>query len=151
MIHNDHAGSFTNHQRLFIRYTYSVLVDLTVLNIFNEYWGNVYIETFTISLLAAIVLQVLLQVTIAIEHRVASFCLKKGGKSAKFKRTFATWGILFGSKLIILEILDLIFGDSIKFSGALHGIVAFIIVVIAIITVEQIMRKIYISLGGEDT
>ncbi|MFQ5345903.1 MAG: hypothetical protein ACE5DZ_08095 [Mariprofundus sp.] len=65
MIHNDHAGSFTNHQRLFIRYTYSVLVDLTVLNIFNEYWGNVYIETFTISLLAAIVLQVLLQVTIA--------------------------------------------------------------------------------------
>jgi len=151
MIHNEHAGIFTNHQRLFLRYTYSVLVDLTVLNLFNEYWDNVYIETFTISLLAAIILQVLLQATIAIEHRVASYFLEKGGKGSKLKRIFATWGVLFGSKLIILEILDFIFGEGIEFSGALHGIVAFIIVVAGIILVEQIVRKIYLSLGGEDT
>ena len=151
MIHNEHAGAYTNHQRLFIRYTYSVLVDLTVLNLFNEYWSNVYIETFSISLLTAIVLQVLLQATIALEHRVARHFLAQGGTSAKVKRLLATWGILFGSKLIILEILDFIFGDAMAFSGALHGVVAFIVVVIAIIIVEEAIRAIYRSLGGKKT
>ncbi len=47
-----------------------LLVDLTVLNLFNEYWDFVYFEYFTISLLTAVLLQFLLQVTIAIEHRV---------------------------------------------------------------------------------
>ncbi len=56
-LQNENAGSFSKRQQLFIRYTLAVLVDLTVLNLFNEYWNFVYIEFFTISLLTAVLLQ----------------------------------------------------------------------------------------------
>ena len=84
------AGSFSKHQQLFIRYTLAVLVDLTVLNLFNEYWSFVYIEFFSISLLTAILLQFLLQVTIAIEHRVAGYFKTKTGLRAKVLRGLST-------------------------------------------------------------
>ena len=74
---NEAVTTLTNRQRLFIRYTLAVLVDLTVLNLFNEYWDYVFIEFFTISLFAAMLLQFLLQVTIIIEHRVANYFKSK--------------------------------------------------------------------------
>ena len=58
-------------QRLFIDYTLFILVDLTVLNLFDEFGVYLHIESFTISLLVAALLQVLLRLTLHIEHRVA--------------------------------------------------------------------------------
>ena len=88
---NEHAGSFSRRQQLFFRYTLAVLIDLTVLNLFNEYWDYVFIEFFTISLFAAILLQFLLQVTIAIEHRVANYFKKKAGLRPRVMRGLSTW------------------------------------------------------------
>ncbi len=50
----------SSNQQLFLRYFTAILVDLTVLNLFEEYWAPVVIESFTISLLAALLLQALL-------------------------------------------------------------------------------------------
>lgn len=146
-LQNEGVGSFSKRQRLFIRYTFAVLVDLTVLNLFNEYWDFVYFEYFTISLLTAVLLQFLLQVTIVIEHRVADYFKAKTGLRAKVLRGLSTWAILFASKLVILEAINFAFGDSVVFSGPIHGLVAFIIVVIAIIIVEQAITRIYNSLA----
>ncbi len=146
-LQNEGVGSFSKRQRLFIRYTLAVLVDLTVLNLFNEYWDFVYFEYFTISLLTAVLLQFLLQVTIAIEHRVADYFKAKTGLWAKVLRGLSTWAILFASKLVILEAINFAFGDSVVFSGPIHGLVAFIIVVIAIIFAERAIMRIYNSLA----
>jgi len=146
-LQNENGGSFSKRQQLFIWYTLAVLVDLTVLNLFNEYWDFVYIEYFTISLLTAVLLQFLLQVTIAIEHRVADYFKSKTGLGARVLRSLSIWTILFASKLVILEAINFAFGESVKFSGPVHGLVAFIIVVIAIITAEQTVRRIYKSLA----
>lgn len=146
-LENEYARSFSKRQHLFFKYTFAVLIDLTVLNLFNEYWGYVFIEFFTISLLAALLLQFLLQVTIKIEHHVASYFKKRTGLKAKILRGLSTWGILFGSKLVILETINFSFGDSVIFSGPLHGLVAFVIVVIAIIIAEQTFSWIYRSLA----
>ncbi len=144
---NESASSFSRRQQLFFRYTFAVLVDLTVLNLFNEYWDLVFIEFFSISLLAAVLLQFLLQVTILLEHRVACYFKKMSGLRAKILRGLSTWAILFGSKLIILEAINISFGSSVVFSGPIHGLVAFIIVVIAIIAAEQAFSWIYRSLA----
>jgi hypothetical protein len=56
-------------------------VDLTVLNLVDQYWGLVFVESFSISLLAALLLQVLLQLTMAIEHRIAAYFKEKPGIS----------------------------------------------------------------------
>ena len=62
----------TDRQRLFLRYFTGILIDLVVLNLFAEYWGDVHVSSFTISLLAAILLQVLLKATIWVESSVIS-------------------------------------------------------------------------------
>jgi hypothetical protein len=56
-------------QLLFLRYFTAILIDLAVLNLFDEYWEHVVIDSFTISLIAALLLQVLLKITLALEHR----------------------------------------------------------------------------------
>jgi hypothetical protein len=144
---NEPAGSISRRQQLFLRNIFAVLINLTVLNLFNEYWDYVFIEFFSISLLAAVLLQVLMKVTILIEHRVASLFKDKTGLRAKIQRGLSTWGILFASKVIILEAINFFFGDSVVFSGPIHGLVVFIVVVTGIIVAEQIFLRIYRSLA----
>ena len=137
----------TKRQQLFLRHTYLVLIDLTVLNLFNEYWDLVYIEFFSISLLTAILLQFLLQITISIEHRISSYFKQKSGTGAKILRGLSIWAILFVSKLVILEAINLFFGSSVLFGGPIHGLVSFIVLVMVMIAAEQICFRIYRALA----
>ena len=135
----------SKRQALFIGYFLCVLIDLTVLNLFDEYWLQVEIDSFTTSLLAAALLQLLLKLTLNLEHRVANYFKKKAGKGATAKRLFFTWLILFGSKFVILEAINLVFGASVEFGG----VIPFIVVVIAIMAAELITSQIYSLLGDE--
>ncbi|WP_180961200.1 hypothetical protein [Shewanella sp. GutDb-MelDb] len=137
---------FNTPQRLFVGYTLAVLVDLTVLNLFNEFWEYITLESFSISLLVAILLQLLLKLTIAAEHAIAEYFKTKPGRAPKFYRAFTTWAILFGSKFIMLEAINLVFGDSIQFTGPADGIVAFFALVFGILIAEFMVSKIYFSL-----
>lgn len=141
------AGSFSNHQQIFVRYTLFILIDLTVLNLFSEFWDHVYISSFSISLLAAVLLQILLKLTLVIEHRMAHYFKSKSGTSARVLRIFSTWAVLFISKLLILEAINYLFADDVVFSGPIHGLVSFIVVVTGILVAEQIMIRIYNSLA----
>ena len=134
-------------QRVFMRYLTATLVDLAVLGLFAEYWEHVSVDSFTIILLAAVLFQVLLKLTIVAEHRVAAFFNARPGSFNKFMRFFTAWLILFGSKFVILEALVLAFGDRISFGGPFHGIVALIVVVVAMLAVEAALVKFYRRLG----
>ncbi len=133
----------TNSQRLFIRYLMATLIDLTVLNLFDEYWSAVEVGSFTISILAAIILQVLLKATLALEHRVGAFFSSKSGAMARFLRFFCAWLILFGSKFVMLGVIDFAFGDAVLFIGPLHGVVAFIVVVVVMLAAEELTVRFY--------
>lgn len=140
-------GTINNKQRLYLRYFTAILIDLTVLNLFDEYWDLVEINSFTISLFAAIMLQVLLVITLKIEHKIGDFFKKKKGFWAKFMRIFSAWLVLFGSKFVILEALSFAFGDEVQFKGPFHGIVAFIVVIVVMLLTEAVSTKITKSLG----
>ena len=134
-------------QRVFMRYLTATLVDLAVLNLFVEYWEHVSADSFTITLLAAVLLQILLKLTIALEHRLAAFFNARPGGFNKFMRFFTAWLVLFGSKFVILEALVFAFGDRLRFGGPFHGIVALIVVVVAMLVVEAALVKFYRRLG----
>ena len=140
----------SNKQRLFLRYFTAILIDLTVLNLFVEYSENVVIDSFTISLFAAVLLQVLLKATIALEHRVAAHYKAKPGGFAKFMRFFTAWLILFGSKFVILEALAFAFGDDVFFGGPFHGLVSLIVVVIAMLVAEEVVVQLYRRLTNDE-
>jgi hypothetical protein len=147
IIKKELADPRSNHQHLFIKLILAVLVDLVVLGLFNEYWEYVVIDSFSIALIAAFLLQVLLKLTLMFEHKVAAYFNKKTGTLAKVMRFVSAWAILFVSKLIILEAINYAFGDHVMFLGPFHGIIAFIVVVIAILVAEGIITKIYKSLA----
>lgn len=137
----------SDRQRLFARYFTGMLIDLLVLGLFDEYWAKVHVASFTVMVLAAILLQVLLKVTLAIEHAVAKFFNARPGGFMKFMRFFCAWLVIFGSKFVILEALALAFGDQVHFSGIFHGIVTLIVVVLVMLLVEEIIVRFYRRLG----
>ena len=138
-------------QVLFVRYFTAILVDLIVLGLLNEYWDKIELNSFTVALLAAVLLQVLLQVSMRIEHIASGYFKKKPGTSAKVMRWVAAWVILFTSKLIILWAIDVSFGDNFVFHGIYHGVIPFLVLVIAMILAEFLLRWLYHFLGRTET
>ena len=136
----------TTGQRLFVRYLMATLIDLTVLNLFDEHWEFVKVDSFSISILAAVLLQVLLKATLALEHKVAAYFNAKSGGFAKVMRWFTAWLILFGSKFVMLGAINYAFGDRVLFTGPLHGVVAFILVVVVMLVAEELAARFYHSM-----
>jgi len=127
-------------QVLYVYYLTAVLMDLVVLNLFAEFWDAVYIERFSISLLAAILLQAMLKASLVLEHRVGEHAHALGGP---YLRIASAWAILFVSKLAILWVLHLVLGDALHFAGPMHVVVPFVVVVLAMLGTEEVMRLIY--------
>ena len=144
------AETPSNRQRMFLRYYTGFLMDLMVLNLFAEYSDKVDVDTFTTSLWAAVLLQVLLKATIALEHKAMDQFKGKTGGWNTFLKYFIAWLILFGSKFVILEALAQVFGDKVKFLGIWHGIVTLIVVVVVMLVAEEIMVRIYRRLAAKD-
>lgn len=143
------AETPSSKQRLFMRYFTAVLIDLVVLNLFVEYSDNVTIDSFTISLLAAVLLQLLLRLTIAVERRVAAFFKSRPGGLMTFLRFFCAWLVLFGSKFVILEAITFAFGDMVSFDGAFHGMVTLIVVIITMLLAEEVVVRLYRGLADK--
>lgn len=133
----------SDRQRLFVLFFTGTLIDLVVLSLFAEYTDKVFVDSFTTALLAAFVLQVLLKVTIAVEHRVLARFKDKTGFAWKSLKYFTAWLILFGSKFVILEALSFAFEKDVHFEGIWHGIVWLIIVVVTMVIVEELVARLY--------
>jgi len=137
------AEAMSTKQRLFLRYFTAILIDLVVLNLFSEHWHYVSVDSFTLSLFAAVLLQALLKLTLVIESRVADYFNSKEGTLARVMRFVSAWAILFLSKFVILGAVYFTFGDSIAFSGPVHGVIAFIVVVVVMLAAEEVMVRFY--------
>ncbi|MEM9731381.1 MAG: hypothetical protein AAF997_22600, partial [Myxococcota bacterium] len=86
-------------------------------------------------------------VTIQIERKVASFFLRRGGRGAFTKAMVSVWMVAFGVKVAALHILDLVFGERLLFVGPYSGTFAFLVVVVAMLLAERLVRRIFLSLG----
>ena len=134
-------------QRLFLMFTLFVLADLTVINLFSEYANSYFhISSFTASIVMAVILQILLVITIKIEHKIADFFKSKEGVINLILRVLVTWALLFGSKIIMMKIVDLILGNKIEYYGPYHGLGAFILIIIGMIIAENLLKKVFLSL-----
>ena len=150
-MNNEHTQSnmvtISSKQALFLKYLTWTLVDLMVLNFFAEYWEKVTITTFGVSLFIAMTLQLLLKLTLHLEHKISAYMKSKEKLDKKLLHIFSTWFVLFASKFVMLWVLQLFFGDAIVFAGAYHGVITFIIVVITILAVEHLVNVIYHKLA----
>ena len=137
----------SRRQLIFFSWTKDVLIYVVVLNLFVEYVDKIVIDSFTISILTAILLKALLDVILGLEHRVAHFFESRPGKIAKFLRIVSTWLILFLSKFLILEAVDLVFGDHVELGKFVHVLS----LVIALMVAREVVQRIYVALGSSET
>ncbi len=137
----------TRRQLLFFSWTKDVLIYVVVLNLFVEYVEKVVIDSFTISILTAILLKALLDLILGLEHRVAHFFEARPGNLSKFLRIVSTWLILFLSKFLILEVVDLVFGDHVELGKFVHVLS----LVIALMVAREVVQRIYMALGSSET
>lgn len=128
---------------MFTRYLIALLADLVVINLFAEFWSQLTIDRFSTSLIAAVMLQLLLQLTLTLEHKVASCFDNRQGKFWRFLSLTSAWFVLFASKFVMLGAIDKILGDGIHFAGAMHGVVTFIAVVAGMLVAEGLVSQIH--------
>ena len=133
-------------QRALAIWLVHILGSVVVLNLFEEYVDSVVIDSFTVSLLAATVLRVALEGAIWVEHRAADLWDRRPGAASHWLKVVTAWGILFLSKIIILELIDLIFGEHVE----LGGLVTFIALVIVLLGVEAALGVTFDVVGRRD-
>ena len=128
----------TKRQLVFFSWTKDILIYIIVLNLFVEFNSKIIIDSFTISIFTAILLKILLEVILKLEHKVSA-----AFSAYKVLRVFLVWLILFGSKFLILEVVDIVFGEHVELGKFLDVIV----LVIALMVARAIFQQIYLALG----
>lgn len=94
-----------------------VFVYVVVLNLFVEYLPAVISETFTLSLLTAVLLKAVLEVVVAVKDRLKVRYKRASGAAGKAGAGVLLWLVLVGSKFVVLECVDLVFGDRVSLGG----------------------------------
>ena len=140
---NSESITITRSQNLFADWMTAVLVYTVILNLFVEYSDAFVIDSFTISVLTAIVLKAFLEMILRLEHRVATFFKAREGTFFRVLGILITFSILFFSKFVILEAIDIIFGDHVEISG----FIPLVALIITMLVAELLVHKIYERLG----
>ena len=94
-----------------------VFVYVVVLNLAIEYVPTVISETFTLSLLTAVLLKVVLEVVVRVKNRVKGRFKSAETPVGKVGAGLLLWLLLVGSKFVVLELVALVFGDYVSLGG----------------------------------
>lgn len=134
----------TAGQRALGLWALGLLVDIIILNLWVEYSDSVVIDSFTISIFAAVVMRLLIGATLSLEHRVAAlFDRLDPNAIVKLLKFLSAWAILFLSKFIILEVINIVFGIHVE----IKGLLVFIAMVASLVIVEKVVLGYYARLG----
>lgn len=104
-----------------------VFVYVVVLNLAVQYLPAVISETFTLSLLTAVLLKVVLEVVLAAKDRVKARFEAATTVAGKALAGLLLWLLMAGSKFVILELIVLVFGDAVSL-GSFWSVTALIVV-----------------------
>jgi len=139
----------TPAQQRFAGWMSDVLIYIVVLNLFVEYSGAIIIDSFTISILTAVLLKALLDILGGVEHRVAVFWQQREGTLNRILGIASVWAILFLSKFVILEVVDIVFGEHVELGHFLD----IVLLIVTMIASRLVFQQIYERLGvpEEDT
>ncbi len=126
-------------QDLFREIVLGTLIYSVVLGFFNDHSSLVTSRSYGITFLVATVLEILTYLSLSLERYVTSWFKKREGKVYKYAHVFSVWVILFLSKFIFLEVLDLLFKTSIY----IKGFVGILVVVLVMVVAKQLIDFTY--------
>lgn len=136
----------TRRQQIFAGAALNVLVNVVVLNLFVEFVDEVVIDSFWISVLTAVLLTTMIGILAKFEQHIHHYFFEE--HSWRFAGVFTIWLVLFGGKFVMLEVVDIVFGDHVSLGHLLEVI----LLVVAMMIAGQLIQTIYDRLGvNEDS
>jgi len=141
---NTRTVTITGKQEIFFSWTSDVLIYTVVLNLFVEHVDAVVIDSFTISILTAVLLKVLLDVVMRVEHHVHSYFAGKEGAFFRAAGAVSLFAILFLGKLFILEVVNFVFGDHVE----LGHFIEVVALVLALMITRRLFGVLFNALGA---
>ena len=136
--------SITRAQYRFASALTEILIYIVVLNLFVQYVHTVVIDSFTVSILTAVLLWLMLRAIVRIERRVARYFRQKKGVFYRVLRYLCVWAILFVSKFVILEVVAVATAGRATL-GQFFEVVAIVLVLMA---ADYLLGWVYRRLGG---
>jgi hypothetical protein len=145
----DEAGELTvtRAQLMFTAALTQILVSIVVLNLFVEYVHTVVIESFTVSIVTAVLLWVMLRVITRLEHRVSGFFRGRKGVVNRVLRLLSVWAIMFVSKFVIIEVVGLATAGR----AVLGEFFAVVAIVLVLMGADYALTWVYRKLGAPPT
>jgi hypothetical protein len=137
--------TITSRQRTFASWTSDVLTYTVVLNLFVEYRPAVIVESFTVSILTAVLFKVLLDLVMGLEGRVHGFFAAKEGAIYRVMGSASLFVILFFGKLLVLQAVHLVFGDAVELGSLAQEVV----LILALMITREVFHRIYLALGAD--
>jgi hypothetical protein len=116
-----------------------VFVYVTVLNLAVEYVPAVITETFTLSLLTAVLLKVVLEVVVRAKAAVVRRLRAAGTAGGRLVAGAMLALVLPGSKLLVLWVVDLVFGDAVRLGGFWPVTALIVVLLVARLGVRRLL------------
>jgi hypothetical protein len=117
---------------------------VVVLNLAVEYVPSVISEGFTLSLLTAVLLKIALEIVIVLKSKVINRLRAATTRRAKVAAALSLWVVAAGSKLVVLELVDLVFGDRVS----LGGFIPVTLLVVALLVSRAAVRRLLYDTGA---
>lgn len=120
-----------------------LFVYVVVLNLVIEYVPSVISEGFTLSLLTAALLKVALELVLVVKSHVLGRFRAATTRLGKITGALALWVVAAGSKLVVLWLVDLLFGDAVS----LGGFIPVTLLVVALLLSRAAVRRLLYGTG----
>ena len=115
-----------------------LFVYVVVLNLAIEYLPSVISESFTLSLLTAALLKVSLELVIVVKNKILVRFRNATSRVSRVIAALALWAVAAGSKFLVLELVNLVFGDSVS----LGGFIPVTLLVVALMVSRAAVRRL---------
>jgi hypothetical protein len=115
-----------------------VFVYVVVLNLAIQYLPRVISESFTLSLLTALLLKLALEVVLRLKGVVVARMRAATTRRGTATAAVCLWVVAAGSKVVVLELVALVFGDRVS----LGGFVSVTLLVVALLLSRAGVRRL---------
>jgi hypothetical protein len=115
-----------------------LFVYVVVLNLAIEYIPSIISEGFALSLLTAALLKIALELVLLLKGQILTRLRAATTRRAKLAAALALWVVAVGSKLVVLALVDLVFGDAVS----LGGFVPVTLLVLALLMSRTAVRRL---------
>jgi hypothetical protein len=104
-------------------------------------WVATTSETFTLSLLTAVLLKGVLEIVVAAKNWVKARFRAASTPIDKVLAAVMLWAVLFGSKFLVLEVVALVFGGRVSLGGFFSVTLLILVLLLSRAAVRRLLRR----------